>query len=150
MFTLIAIGVVMIYSASAVYADQTFHSSTYFLRRQLFYVAIGALMFFISSSIDPEFLRQHSRLLIGIAILLLIAVFLPFLGRTAGGAKRWIQLPFISFQPVEYAKLALCIYLADYLSRKRQPITGGSIGVFLPPAVILFLIFALVIAQPDL
>ncbi len=150
MFTLIAIGVVMIYSASAVYADQYFNSPTYFLRRQLFYVVIGALMYFMSSSIDPDFLRRHSRFFIGLAVVLLIAVFLPVLGRAAGGAKRWIQLPFVTFQPVEYAKLAMCIYLADYLSRKREPITAGSITVFFPPAIILFLICGLVIAQPDL
>ena len=150
MYTLVAIGVVMIYSASAVYADQVFHSPTYFLKRQLLYVLIGSVMFLISSSFDPDFLRRHSRFLIGIAIVLLIAVFLPFLGHSAGGARRWIQLPFLTFQPVEYAKLAMCIYLADYLSRKRQPIIGGSLSVFFPPIIILLLLFSLVIAQPDL
>ena len=104
----------------------------------------------MASSIDPDFLRRHSRLLMGSSILLLTAVFLPFLGHSAGGARRWIQLPFITFQPVEYAKLTMCIYLADYLSRKRQPITSGSISAFLPPGVILFFVFILVIAQPDL
>lgn len=150
MYTLVAIGVIMIYSASSVYADQFFHSSTYFLRRQLFYVAIGSFAFIMSSSLDPDFLRQHSKLLMGVAIVLLIAVFLPFLGHSAGGARRWIQLPLFTFQPVEYAKLAMCIYLSDYLSRRRQPITMGSISVFFAPAALLFLIFALVIAQPDL
>ena len=150
MYTLVAIGVVMTYSASAVYADQIFHSPTYFLKRQLLYVLMGSVMFLISSSINPDFLKQHSKLLISIAIVLLLAVFLPFLGRSAGGAKRWIRMPFFSFQPVEYAKLAMCIYLSDYLSRKRQPITKGSLSVFFPPAVLLFLIFGLVIIQPDL
>ena len=150
MYTLVAIGVVMIYSASAVYADQVFHSPTYFLRRQLLYVVIGSLAFFMSSSIDPDFLKRHSRFLMGIAIALLVAVFLPFFGHSAGGARRWIQLPLFTFQPVEYAKLAMCIYLSDYLSRKRPAITRGSISVFVPPFVLLFLIFSLVIVQPDL
>lgn len=150
MFTLVAIGVVMTYSASAVYADQIFHSPTYFLRRQFFYVLLGTLMFFASASVDPEFLRRHSRLLMSIALFLLLLVFVPFLGKSAGGAKRWIQLPFFTFQPVEYAKLAMCIYLSDYLSRKRQPITKGSISIFLPPSVLLFILFGLVIIQPDL
>lgn len=150
MYTLLAIGVVMIYSASAVYADQVFHSPTYFLRRQLFYVIIGSFLFFLSSALDPDFLRRHSRLLMGIAVILLFAVFLPVLGRTAGGARRWVQLPFFTFQPVEYAKVAMCVYLADYISRKREPITKGSLSVFYAPFILLFLIFALVIAQPDL
>jgi len=150
MYTLAAIGVVMIYSASAVYADQVFHSPTYFLKRQLLYVLIGSVAFLISSSIDPDFLKEHSRFLMCVAIALLLAVFFPFLGRSAGGARRWIQLPFFTFQPVEYAKLAMCIYLADYLSRKKQSIATGSISVFFPPIVLLFLIFGLVIIQPDL
>lgn len=150
MYILLAIGVVMTYSASAVYANQTFQSPTYFLRRQLFYVILGSFIFLFMSSVDPEFLRRHSRTGMGIAIVLLLLVFFPVLGHSAGGARRWIQLPFFTFQPVEYAKLAMCVYLADYLSRKRQPITQGSISVFFPPAVLLFLIFLLVIAQPDL
>ena len=150
MYTLVAVGVVMIYSASAVYADQIFHSPTYFLRRQLFYVVFGSFFFYLSSTVDPYFLKRHSILFMGIAIALLIAVFLPVLGHSAGGARRWLQLPLITFQPVEYAKLAMCIYLADYLSRKRQPITTGSIAVFLPPFILLALMFILVIAQPDL
>lgn len=150
MYTLVAIGVIMIYSASAVYADQIFHSPTYFLRRQLFYVIVGSFMFLLSSWVDPAFLKRNSRLFMGIAILLLIAVFLPFLGRSAGGARRWIQLSFFSFQPVEYAKLAMCIYLSDYLSRKRDSITKGSISIFIAPFALLSLLFSLVILQPDL
>jgi len=150
MYTLVAIGVVMTYSASAVYADQNFGSPTYFLRRQFFYVTIGSVLFWLVSSLDPDLLREHSRFLMIMAILLLFAVFLPFLGHTAGGARRWIQLPFITFQPVEYAKLALCIYLSDYLSRKRQRITKGSLSVFYAPLVLISLIFVLVMAQPDL
>ena len=150
MFALVAVGVVMTYSASAVWADQNFHSSTYFLRRQVLYVGIGSAMFLLSSYVNPDFLRRHSRLFITIAVLLLIVIFLPVVGRSAFGARRWIRLPFFSFQPVEFAKLAMCIYLSDYLSRKRQQITSGSLSVFFAPLSILFMIFGLVIAQPDL
>ena len=150
MYFLIALGVVMTYSASAVYADQTFHSATYFFRRQLFYVIIGSFFFFISSGLDPEFLRRHSRLLMVLSIFLLALVFLPFIGHSAGGARRWIRLPLFTFQPVEFVKLSMCVYLADYLTRKMKPILEGSISVFLSPLVLLFLVFALILAQPDL
>ena len=149
-FTLVAIGVVMIYSASAVYADQTYHSSTYFLKRQLLYIFFGVCSFLLGSMADLEYLKRNARLLIGIALGLLLMVFLPFLGHSAGGARRWIQLPFFTFQPVEFAKLAMCIYLSDYLSRKRPEIAQGSIKVFLPPTILMFVLFALVIVQPDL
>src|SRR3989338_3609701 len=150
MFALVAVGVVMTYSASAVWADQNFHSSTYFLRRQVLYVGIGSAMFLLSSYVNPDFLRRNSRLFITIAVLLLIVIFLPVVGRSAFGARRWIRLPFFSFQPVEFAKLAMCIYLSDYLSRKREKILGGSLSVFLTPSVFLLVIFALLMLQPDL
>ncbi len=150
MYGLIALGVVMTYSASAVYADQVFHSATYFLRRQLFYVILGSFFFFVSSGLDPEFLRRHSRLWMVISIVLLGLVFLPLIGHSAGGARRWLRLWAFTFQPVEFAKLSLCIYLADYLTRKMKPILEGSISVFVPPLVLLGLVFALVLAQPDL
>lgn len=150
MFSLIAVGVVMTYSASAVYSDHVFHSATYFLRRQLFYVTIGSFAFLLFSSLDPDFLRRHSRLWVLTAIALLLAVFLPFIGHSAGGARRWIKLSLFTFQPIEYAKLAMCVYLADYLTRKMDPIVKGSIAVFLPPSCLLVVIFILVILQPDM
>ncbi len=149
-FTLVAIGVVMIYSASGVYADQIYHNSTYFLKRQILYVFLGISAFLASSAVDLDFLKRNSKVFIGVSFALLVMVFIPVLGHSAGGARRWIQLPFFTFQPVEFAKLSMCIYLSDYLSRKRQPITKGSISVFVPPAVIMFVLFSLVILQPDL
>jgi len=150
MYLLIAFGIVMIYSASAVYADQVFHSPTYFLRRQVFYVIIGSFLFLITSSLDPEFLRRHARLLMLVAIILLALVFLPFVGHSAGGARRWIQLPLFTFQPAEFVKLALCLYLSDYLARKMKPMLEGSPLVFLSPLFLLLVVFVLIMAQPDL
>jgi cell division protein FtsW len=150
MYALIAIGVVMIYSASAVHAEQAYDDATYFLWHQLVAVLLGTLIFLISFSMNPELLRRYSRLIMGLAIVLLLLVFLPLVGRAAGGAQRWIQLPFFNFQPVEYAKLAICIYLADYLARKRKLIVEGSIVVFGPPLAITCIVGVLVMAQPDL
>lgn len=140
----------MTYSASAVYADQVFHSPTYFLRRQLFYIVFGTFAFLFTSSLDPEFLKRHSRTLLLVGIGMLLCVFLPFIGHSAGGARRWIRLPLFTFQPVEYVKLAACIYLSDYLTRKIKQISLGSLSVFIPPVMILLLVFGLVILQPDM
>jgi len=150
MFTLISIGVIMSYSASAVFADQVFKSPTYFLRRELFYVVFGMFVFFFTSSLDPEFLKRHSRSLVLFGMLLLVLVFMPLIGHSAGGARRWIRLPLFTFQPVEFVKLVICVYFADYLTRKAKPISGGSLSVFLPPTFILLVILGLVILQPDL
>src|SRR3990167_3565582 len=149
-YVLVAIGIVMIYSASAVYSDQIYKHSSYFLIRQIIFVAIGSFVFFLSSSLDPDFLRKQSLVIIGISIVMLVAIFMPFLGHTAGGARRWIQLPFFTFQPAEFTKLSMCVYLADYLSRKSKAISTGSLVVFIPPIAILFVLLGLMIVQPDL
>jgi cell division protein FtsW len=150
MYTLISIGVVMIYSTSAVYAEQTYGNSIHFLSHQLIAIAIGTIAFGICFSLNPDDLRRHAKLLICFAIILLIFVYLPMFGRSAGGARRWIQLPFFRFQPVEYAKLAVCIYFCDYLVRKRKWIREGSVTAFGPPLLILSVIGLLVLTQPDL
>ncbi len=150
MYILVAVGVVMTYSASAVFADQLFKSPTYFLRRQLLYVIIGSFLFLVLASLDPEFLRRHSRLIMGVSLVMLITVFLPVIGHSAGGARRWIRLPLFTFQPVEFTKLAMCVYLADFLSRKKKPISEGGLSVFAAPTMVLLLTVGLVILQPDL
>jgi len=149
-FLLIAVGVIMIYSASAVFADQLFGSPSYFLRRQLFYVILGLLAFAVSFYSNPEFLRSHSKSLIIFAFFLLMLVFIPGLGHSAGGARRWIGFSFFTFQPVEYAKLAVCLYLSDYLTRKMKLMVTGDHMVLVPPIAVLLFMLSLVIIQPDL
>ncbi len=150
MYTLIAIGVIMIYSASAVYASTYYQSPAHFLWRHLISVLIGSIAFLFFMSVDPNLLRKYSRFLITISIFMLILVFVPFIGRSAGGARRWVQLAFLNFQPVEYAKLALCVYLSDYLARKQVVISSGSIFIFLAPFAICAAMGLLTLAQPDL
>ncbi len=140
----------MIYSASAVYSDQVYHSPTYFFRRQLFYLLLGSLFFGLCMNVNPNFLQNHSKQLVISAIGLLVFVFIPPFGHSAGGARRWIGLHIFSFQPVEYTKLAVCLYLSDYLTRKMKPLTDGDPAVLFPPLFILFVILCLLIVQPDL
>jgi cell division protein FtsW len=150
MYVLIAVGTVMIYSASGVYADQTFESATYFLRRQLFYLILGSIFFTASLNTNPDWLRRHARKLVVLGFGLLLLVYMPVIGRAAGGARRWLHISFFSFQPVEFVKLALCLYLADYLARKVKAITEGETRVLMPPIAVLSLCMIMLIIQPDL
>ena len=77
-------------------------------------------------------------------------MYIPGIGHTAGGAQRWIGLRMINFQPAEFAKIAVCIYLSDYLSRKLKPIKKGSFLTFLPPLILVGAVCVLTLAQPDL
>ena len=150
MYLLIAVGIVMIYSASAVFSDQIFGSATYFFRRQLFYLVLGTLVFCACMGIDPDWLQKHSRRLVISAILFLALVFIPGIGHTGGGARRWIGLSAFNFQPVEFGKLAICLYLSDYLTRKIKPLTEGEPSVLVPPLAVLLVVLSLLIVQPDL
>ena len=146
----VAIGIVMTYSASGIYADQVMGSPTYFLIRQISFFFIGVVFMTFFSLIDPNFLQRHSRLIILLAIFLLVAVYLPFISQTTRGTKRWLKIFGVNFQPAEFSKLALCIYFSDYLSRHMKKIARGSFLIFIPPLIILFIISILILIQPDL
>jgi cell division protein FtsW len=149
-FTLTALGVIMIYSSSAIFAYEHFGDSFYYLKRQLFYVAIGLLMMIAASLLDPYWIRKNGLFFVLIGMGSLVLVYLPILGQEGGGARRWINLGPFHLQPAEFIKIILTIYLADYLSRKNKEIQRGDWKVFLPPLVIFGIFSGLVIAQPDL
>ncbi|MEI6785171.1 MAG: FtsW/RodA/SpoVE family cell cycle protein [Verrucomicrobiota bacterium] len=117
-FLLVSIGIVMVYSSSAVLAHDWHGNAQFFLVRQFFYVMLGTIGFFIAAALPLDFYKRHARAFMLLAIMLLMTVYLPIVGHAAGGARRWIHFGAFQFQPVEFAKIACCIYLADYLGRK--------------------------------
>lgn len=149
-YLLVSLGLVMTYSASAIYADQIFKSPTYFLKRQALYVAIGTVLLFFAASRDPYFCKDHAKEPVILSLILLALVLLPFLGHEAGGAQRWFRLGPINFQPSEVSKLAVCLYLSDYLSRHVKGIQRGEASVLWPPLLVLALTCGLILLQPDL
>ncbi|MBN2097326.1 MAG: putative lipid II flippase FtsW [Candidatus Omnitrophica bacterium] len=146
---LICLGLVMVYSSSAIFAYETYGSAAYFLKRQLLYVLIGALLTVIVMSLNLAFIRRFSKVLFFSSIVLLILVYLPNLGREVGGARRWLKIGMLSFQPSELAKWATVLFLADILSKKQNQ-TTGAIRRFLFPLLSLMGVSALILAQPDL
>jgi cell division protein FtsW len=144
---LIAIGTVEIYSASAVYAVKKVGSSTYFLTRQLVYVALGLGAMYAGASIDYARYRRWCYPLLALALLLLGGVLVA--GTVVGGAKRWFHAGPLSFQPVEVAKFALVVYLAYSLAKKQEKVKTFTIG-FLPHLAVCGLMMALLLKQPDL
>jgi len=118
-FALVGMGIVMIYSTSAIYASEKFNDSYYFLKRQIFWVAIGILIFYAASRIPFPLFRQFKWPILIFSLLLLICVFVPLLGKSAGGARRWIQFTYFTFQPSEFAKMAMIIFLADFLTLRN-------------------------------
>lgn len=147
--TLIAIGIVMIYSSSAVYAYDKFNDNFFFLKRHLVSLSLGTVLALFFMTVNLDLLRSHSKKLIFGSLLLLLLVLIPGIGLSIGGARRWIKIGIINFQPVELVKPFFLLYLADFLDRKS--LKGNSFfDVYLPALSVICMVCGLVLLQPDL
>jgi cell division protein FtsW len=146
--TLTTIGFIMVFSASAVLAQQRYGDKLFFFKRQLIYGMFGIFMMFVMSKIDYRRLRSLAYPLLFISILLLVLVYTPGIGFRVGGARRWIHLGPVTFQPSEFTKLSLIIYMAYYFSKKKDTIKQFKKGL-LPVLLITGLLIAFIYPQPD-
>ncbi len=145
---LVAFGVVMVYSASAVYAGHMHHDAQYYLVRQAIYAALGFTGLTVVARLDYRKLRKLTYPLLGVTVLLLVAV-VAGAGHAANGAARWIRLGPIRIQPAEIAKVTLVIWLAHSLSKKNEKIRTFSVG-FLPHLLMAGVLMLLCLKQPDM
>ena len=144
---LVVLGIVMVFSASAVFARQKYLDAGYFLRRDLCYAAVGFCAMYLGARVDYSVYRRRCYPLLVSAGVLLVAVL--FVGSRINGATRWLHLGPVSFQPAELAKFALWVYLAYSLAKKAEQIKSFTIG-FLPHFMVCGIMAALVLKQPDL
>ncbi|MCA9529583.1 MAG: putative lipid II flippase FtsW, partial [Myxococcales bacterium] len=144
---LVAFGVVMVYSASAVFADHTFHDGQHYFVRQAAYAVAGLGLMAAAARFDYHRLRRLTYPILLAVVALMGVVALGF-GHRAGGATRWIALGPIHVQPSELAKLALVLWLAYSLSKKSERMHTFSIG-FLPHVIVAGLLMLLCLLQPD-
>ena len=142
-------GLVMVYSASAVVAGSRFHDWTYFLKRQVAWLALGFLLLHLASRLDYTLWQRWTGPILVITFILLIAVLIPALGITAKGARRWLRFGPVSVQPAEIAKFVMVFYLASYLTRKETRLQDFKSGV-LPPLIVVGLAAGLILLQPDM
>lgn len=136
-------GLVMIYDASSVSALGDFGDKMYYVKEQIKWLFIGLAGLFIASTINYRQWYKLSIPLLLITLMLLLTVFIPGLGISAYGAKRWINMGFFVIQPTELAKLSLIIYLAAWLSNKEK-------GRFIAFLTLIGLLVGFVILEPDL
>jgi len=141
-------GVVMVYSASAVIAQQENHSQFHYLIKQGLWTSIGLVAMFVAMNFDYQKLNRRWIVygLLLLTVLLLLAVF-GF--RPINGARRWIRFSSFSLQPSEIAKLALVLFLARFLDR-RSGDEASFFRVFVPCMAVIGLLAGLVIKEPDL
>lgn len=146
---LLSLGLIMVYSASAVWADYRFDDSFYFAKRQLLFAIIGLIAMFFIMNIDYWTWRSWSKVILITCFVLLIAVLIPGIGNVRNGSRSWIGVGAFSIQPSEFIKLAMIIYLAKFLSENQKNITSFKKGL-VPSLGLVFAAFALIMLQPDL
>lgn len=139
---LLALGLVMLYSATM------FHGGSGFWISQLIWCGIGLVMCLSIAMADYRLLKNISVPALVLALLLLGAVMIPGIGLERNGARRWLQLPGTTFQPSEFAKLAVIIALAHYGDRKGRQMDTIRYGLLIPGTV-LSLFLGLIFLEPD-
>ena len=147
--SLTCIGVVMVYSASAIMADERFHDGFYFLKRQLVYAIVGFLVMAFATYFNYKNWRNLAVVSLLVSIVLMGLLFVPGLGVRVGGAMRWLHLPGLTLQPAELVKLSLVLYLAHSLTRKKEKVQSFKKG-YLPYMLVLLVLLGMLLKQPDL
>lgn len=145
-------GLLMVYSASIALADGPRYESYgryYFVIRHGLFIAVGTVMAIFAASVPMRVWQKLSIPIFALSILLLIVVLIPGIGREVNGARRWLPLGIINFQPSELMKLAMVLYAADYTVRKQEHLQTFLRG-FLPMAVALGFVGVLLLMEPDL
>ena len=149
---LLAFGLVMVYSASIAMPDNpkfARYAHTYFLTRHAFFLVISFVAALITFQVPVAAWEKAAPWLFVVSLLLLVVVLIPVVGKGVNGARRWIGLGFMSFQPSELAKFAVLLYAADYMVRKMD-VKERFFRAVLPMAAAVAMVGVLLLAEPDM
>ncbi|MCK4802232.1 putative lipid II flippase FtsW [bacterium] len=142
---LVFIGVVMVFSASAIVSHEKFDTSYLFLIKQIIWTVMGVFLMLVLARIDYNKLQKFSRPLMVFSFSLLVLVLLI----EPGEIKRWLKFGMVNFQPSEMAKICLILYIADVLDRKGSKLQDFKKGL-LPILAVAGIFLILIYAEPDL
>ena len=144
---LVVIGIVMVASSSRVWAEYKFDDPFYYAWRQGIFALIGLGCMFVCAHIPIRLLRKHARLLFWLSTATLVLVLIPGLGVMRNGSRSWFGIGSFLIQPSEFFKIAIILYVSDYLAR-RQRVKSFRRDLLVPFALIA-LGFGLILMQPD-
>jgi cell division protein FtsW len=150
--TLLAWGLVMVYSASIALPDNPRfgnYAPTHFVLRHAFFMSIGLVAAVVAFQFPMHVWEKLAPWLFALALVLLALVLIPQLGKAVNGARRWIPLGVMNFQPSELAKLAVLLYAADYMVRKMD-VKERFFRAVMPMAIAVGVVGMLLLAQPDM
>lgn len=146
---LVGIGLVAVYSASSILAEQRYGDHYYYMRKQIMFCLFGLLTMIIVKNISYLFYRRFVYFFLGSSLILLGLLLVPGLGIKVGGAQRWFRVGFISIQPAEIAKLSLAMFVAYSMNKNFENMGTFSHGLF-PHLLVGAVVIILILLQPDL
>ena len=144
---ILVIGLTMVYSSSHIWAQYKENDALYYLKRQGLFMILGLILLFIFSKIDYHLYQKYSHLILIVSFLLLILVLIPGIGIVRGGSRSWFNLGLFALQPSEIFKIALIIYVSDYISHHYHQMK--KLRYCLKPLIVMGLGFLLIMLQPD-
>lgn len=147
-FLLCGIGMITLYSGSLAYAERLFDDPLYFVKRQGINMAVGFAALLLLSTVNLEVIRRHLPKLVIFALVLSVLPFLPWIGITKNGAPRWFGIGGMQFQPSEFVKLMLVVYLANLFEKKHDRLDEPRVSIY-PAAIMTFVFVFFVYIQND-
>ncbi len=148
--SLLVVSVVMVYSSSSVVALTTYDDPAYFMKRQILWVIVGLALMAITMRMDHRMFYDQ-RLAIGLAVVALVLLsvtLVPGIGKMINGSRRWLRFGPLSFQPAEFAKFALVVYMSYFIAKKGERIRDFMNGL-VPAYIVTGIFLAATIRQPD-
>ncbi|MHB1409830.1 MAG: putative lipid II flippase FtsW [Acidovorax defluvii] len=149
---LLAWGLVMVYSASIAMPDNPRFgkiASTHFLMRHVFALIVGFVVALLAFQVSMATWERVAPWLFVVSIVLLVAVLIPHVGTVVNGARRWLSLGIMNFQPSELAKFAVLVYASDYMVRKMD-VKERFFRAVLPMGAAVAIVGVLLLAEPDM
>ncbi len=141
-------GIIMIYSASSIWAEFKFNDPFKYIKHQSIFFIIGIFIMLASSKIDLNYLKNKSNHILIICLILLILVLIPGIGSVRNGSRSWFGIGGFGIQPSEFAKIGLIIYTAKYLSHNQRNMHDVKKGA-LPIFIVIGIFFLLIMLEPD-
>lgn len=148
-FILGIFGILMIYSASSIWAEYNFLDAFHYVKYQSFFFILGIILFFFISKVPLSIYYKYSNLILLGSILLLILVLIPGIGSVRNGSRSWFGIGSFGIQPSEAAKISLILFSSKYLANSRDYISSFWKGLF-PILFVTLFCFGLIMLQPDL
>jgi cell division protein FtsW len=144
---ILSIGILMVYSASAIISFHKFGDYFFYVKRQLLFAGLGILIMFVIMNVDYWVWRKWAK--VGLIVCFVLLVLVLLIGDVRNGSKSWIGFGAFSIQPSEFIKIWMIIFLAKYLSENQKKIVSFTKGM-VPSLALVFLAFGLIMLQPDL